>query len=174
MTKRRKTPASQPNNLRQANPAHRLAQALCALRLDLKALAAALSEDGAIAHPSGISINKTEFHVDALSEVRKLAISLNRTCFTHMFECHHAMREGGSPEIVAALRAIRIYLERVAEQLESRHFTNDARMIAAMQAYEARDLCALALEHFSIKNLKEIEAEKCSWTCRASIRCWSS
>ncbi len=157
MTKRPKMSASQPNNLRQANPAHRLARALFALQLDLKALAATLSEDDAIAHPSGVSINKTGFHLDALSEVRKLGIPLTRTSFKQIIECHHAMREGGSAEIVAALRAMRIYIERVAEQLGSRHFTNDARMIAAMQAYEARDLCTLALEHFSINNMREIE-----------------
>lgn len=158
MTRHRKKPDSQPNDIGQGNMAHPLARALFALRLHLKALDATLSEDDAIAHPSGISINKTEFHVDALSEVRKLAISHIRASSNQIIACHHATDEGGSPEIVAVLRAIRMYVEAVANLVGSPHFTNDARIIASMQSGDACDLCALALENFSIKNMRKIEA----------------
>ena len=134
MTRHRKNPASLPNDIGQGNVAHPLARALFALRLDLKALAATLSEDDAIAHPSGIQINHTEFHVDALSAVRGLGVSLTQACFSQIFECFRFVHQGNSPEIAAALRAIRIYLDQVADQLRSPEFTNGRRIIAFLQS----------------------------------------
>ena len=96
--------------------------------------------------------------MDALSEVRRLAIPLTRTSLNQIVECHRVLLAAGSGEIVAALRAIRLHIERVASLLGLPHFTNDARMIASMQSAVARDLSALALEKFSIKNIKKIES----------------
>lgn len=156
MTTHRKKRDSQPTDIGQGNMTHPLARALFALRLHLKALAAILSEDDAIAHPSGISINMTEFHVDALSEVRKLASPHIRASFNRIIAGHHATDEDGSPEIVAVLRAIRMYVEAAANLVGSPHFTNEARIIAWMKSATACDLCSLALENFSIKNMRAI------------------
>jgi hypothetical protein len=158
MTSHRKKSDSQPNYIGQANLAHTQARALFALRLHLKALAETLSEDDAIAHPSGISINETEFHVDALSVVKRLGVSLTRASLSQIVACHHASDESRDPEIVAALRAIRICIEAAASLLWSLHFTNDARMVASVRSSEANNLCALALQKFAIKNMKKIEA----------------
>ncbi len=153
MAKHRKKPAPLPHDISRLNVAHPLARGLFGLRIDAKALAATLDEDDAIAHPSGVQINNTGFHIDALGEVRKLAISLTRACFRQVIECLFIAHQAGSPEIVA----VRIYLERVAEQLKSRHFTNDSRMIASDQSSAARDLCTLALENFALHSMRKIK-----------------
>ena len=98
---------------------HQLAQALFQLRLDLKALAAVMDEDSAIAHPSGISINLTAFHNDALTKVCDFGSALLRVSLNQVVKCFMTLPNVGEPrEIVSVLGAIRTYLEMVAQHLE--------------------------------------------------------
>jgi hypothetical protein len=139
--------------------AHQQAQALFQLRLGLKALTAVMDEDSAIAHPSGISINLTAFHDDALTKVCDSGTALLRASLNQVVKCFMTLPIVGEPrEIVSVLRAIRTDLEMVAQHLDSRPFTNDRRMMASLLCVEACDLCALAIQHFAINNFREIES----------------
>jgi hypothetical protein len=137
--------------------AHRLARTLFQLRLNLKALAAATSDDGAIAHPSGISINHTAFHSDALDAVCASGVSHLRASRNQVVVCLQAVSAKGEREIESALSAIQTNFERVAHHLAARPFTNDRRMMVSMICDEICDLCALAIQNFAVHHFTKIE-----------------
>ena len=138
---------------------HLLAQALFKLRLLLKALAAVTDEDDAIAHPSGISINLTAFHDDALTKVCNSGSALVRASLSQVIECFRNVPVRGEPkEIVSVIRAIRTNLEMVAAQFELRPFTNDRRMAAATICAETCNLCAVAIQRFAVNNFRQIKS----------------
>jgi hypothetical protein len=135
---------------------HRIAGTLFQLRLDLKALAATTSEDGAIAHPSRVSINHTAFHRDALEVVCASGVSLVSKSRRQVIVCLCAIPINGANEIESALNAIQRNLEWVAYHLKARPFTNDRRIAASFICAETCDLCALAIQSFAVRHFVEI------------------
>lgn len=135
---------------------HRLARSLFLLRLNIKALSARTNHDEAIAHLGRVSINHTSFHDDALAAIRQSSAPLVRACLAQVVECHKLLHlHGDTSEIVTALRAIRNYIELIAGRLRP-PFTNDDRLIVSILCGEACDLCALAIQNFAVKNIREI------------------
>lgn len=144
---------------KQTVTAHPLAQALFLLWLNLKALAAVTDEDEVIAHPSGVSINLTAFHDDALTKISESGPSHLSASLKQLVECFHIVHaRGGERVIVSALRAIRTRLDKTADHFESRPFTNDHRLMASLVCAEACDLCALAIQNFAVNNVTKIES----------------
>jgi hypothetical protein len=137
--------------------AHRLARTLVQLRLNLKALAATTSDDGAIAHPSGISINHTAFHSDALDAVCAAGVSHLRASRNQVVTCLCAVPAKGEREIESALGAIETNLQRVAHHLAARPFINDRRIIISMICDETCDLCGLAIQNFAVRHFTKIK-----------------
>lgn len=138
---------------------HQFARALFQLRLNLKALAAVTGEDGAIAHPSGVSINCTAFHCDALDAVCRSSAPHLRASFNQVVACFSAVPGcGDGTEFESVLRAIRTNLKNVADHLNARPFTNDRRMVASMICAETCDLSELAIKSFAVRHFVKIES----------------
>ena len=137
---------------------HQLAQALFKLRLDLKALAAVTDEDRAIAHPTGLSINRTAFHNDALVMVREAGRSLVKESREQLIKCFGLVLTSDRRELYSVLRAIRICLESIAHHCNAGSFPNDRRMGVSIICGQAYDLCGLAIQNFAINSFKEKES----------------
>jgi hypothetical protein len=138
--------------------AHQLAQALFKLRLDLKALAAVTDDDRAIARPTGLSINHTAFHDDALAMVRRLSASLVSESCQQLMKCVRLVSPHGQRELRSLLQAIRSRLELIAQHCDAGSFPNDLRMAIFFIAIEAYDLCGVAIQNFAIKNFKKVDS----------------
>lgn len=146
------------DELAEAVIAHRLVQALFKLRLDLKALATVTDDDRAIARPSGLSINRTAFHGDALAMVREAGSSLVSASWQQLMKCVRLMPTRGSRELNSVLQAIRTHLEVIAQHCNASSFSNDRRMAISFICAKAYDLCGVAIQHFAINNFKEIKS----------------